>query len=438
MLSRPLWSAASLRPRSLPALFTAALGVAALGGGCSGEHDKAAGRRANPGADFVGETSVRVTSPAHGAAVSGDFVLEVRVGSGLDSLEISSDGAPHTATVLDGSDTVEVLMSLEPGRHDLEVVGLDAAGVAQNSHALSVIVEGQTSWVSITSPRDGATVTNPVHFTVNSSSNVDQIEIFADDWSLGTVAPDQVLTYAFTGTDYAREVVAVAYDDGVEVASHELTITVTEGGTATESDFNDMVMSHVATYPTDGSYAYWWPDDVDWGGNPHDIYYEGDLFSAGDPERRSYCVGMTFEVFMRAFEDADALTGGDGSVNGVAFDELYELRTDWYVRDLYGSGVVEAVENYGIGEEVVAWEDVRPGDFLQFWRHSGSGHNAIFIDWERDSADNITGFTYWSTQGSTDGVGYNQEYFGSSGSRVDPSYFFVARVAMPWDWIPWH
>jgi hypothetical protein len=68
---------------------------------------------------------------------------------------------------------------------------------------------------------------------------------------------------------------------------------------------NDLVLATLAAYPLDGSYAYWWPDDVDWGGNPHDIYYLGRMFSPGDPERRSYCVGMTFEVFMSVEEQLD-------------------------------------------------------------------------------------------------------------------------------------
>jgi hypothetical protein len=74
---------------------------------------------------------------------------------------------------------------------------------------------------------------------------------------------------------------------------------------------------------------------------------------------------------------------------------------------------------------------------LQFWRHSGSGHNNIFIDWETDGDGTIIGVTYWSTQGSTDGVDYNTEYFGTSGSRIDPNSFFAGRARMPVDWEPW-
>ena len=64
-------------------------------------------------------------------------------------------------------------------------------------------------------------------------------------------------------------------------------------------------------------------------------------------------------------------------------DDLDDFRVDWYVRELMGSGVVEAVENYGIGERITYWEDIQAGDFLQFWRNNGSGHNNIFIEWKK-------------------------------------------------------
>jgi hypothetical protein len=308
--------------------------------------------------------------------------------------------------------------------------------VSEHTVAFRVSVD-DTPWVTITSPSDGDTVPNPVRFSVEASAAVDEVELLADGWSLGTTTPDQLLTYSFTGTGFERSIEARAFDDGALVATDTITLTVDPGTSPEDSVFNDHVVAFMDDYPTDGSYEYWWPSGVDWGGNPHDIYYLGELFSAGDPQNRSFCVGLTFEVFMRAFDEVDRSWGGDGSVNGIGFDELYDFRTDWYVRDLYGSGVVEAVENHGIGQGVSDWADVQPGDFVQFWRHSGSGHNVVFVDWERDSADNIIGFSYWSTQGSTDGVGVNDEYFGSSGSRVDPNLFFVARVAEPDQWVPW-
>lgn len=395
-----------------------------------------------PSEDFVYDTTIRIAQPANGRGVPSPLTMTVETGNAVEQVRVLANDIPIAETVVETEDLTEVIVELAEGRYQLRAEGLDADGVVVSEHAIQVRVVTSateaTPWVLVTSPRDGATVTNPVAFTVETGDSVDQVELFADDWSLGTIRPNEVLRYEFAGTDYARQIDAVAYAEGREVARDSLTITVTESTSPGESTVNDIILSKLTDYPTDGSYSYWWPDDsYGWGGNPSDLFYDDELFAQGDDLHRSYCVGITFEVFMRTFYELDSIYGLDGDLNGVSFDELDEFRKDWYVRDLYGTGIVEAMDNYGIGGRVTDWDEVRPGDIIQFWRHSGSGHNAIFIGWERDGAGTITGFTYWSTQGSTDGIGYNDEYFGTSGSRVDPNYFFVGRVAPPEDWTPW-
>ena len=391
-----------------------------------------------PGEDFTFDHTVRITAPTNGETVGGSFTLALETGPDIAGVQVRLDDADVGAITLTDLGEGRLALSADDGRHSLVAVGLDAEGTPVSEHTVAFRVSlDDTPWVSITSPSDGDTVANPVRFAVEASAGIDEVELLADGWSLGTTSPDQLLTYSFTGTGFERAVEARAYDDGALVATDIISLTVDPGTAPLDSEFNDHVVALMDDYPTDGSYAYWWPSGVDWGGNPHDIHYNGRLFAAGDGQQRSFCVGLTFEVFMRAFDEVDRSWSGDGDLNGISFDDLYDFRTDWYVRDLYGSGVVEAVENYGIGQGVSDWADVQPGDFVQFWRHSGSGHNVVFVDWERDSADNIIGFLYWSTQGSTDGVGQNSEYFGGSGSRVDPNLFFVARVEEPDQWAPW-
>ena len=325
------------------------------------------------------------------------------------------------------------------GTHKLSLIGLNEHGASVAEHGLTVqvVTDEDDSWVMFTSPADLSTPTNPVRFTVSASADIDSVEIEADGWLLGEIEPSQVLTYEFTGTGTPRDIEVLAYDDGEFVASDTIQITVQPGTTPTTSDFTTLVAEILTTYPTEGSYDYYWPSSGDWAGNPNDIFYLSSLFAEGDPQQRSYCVGLTFEVFMRAFDEINAEVGGDGTINGIPFSELYEFRTDWYVRDLYGAGIVDAMENYGIGELITDWDDVREGDIVQFWRHSGSGHNVIFIDWVTDGAGNRTGFEYWGTQGSTDGIGYTSESFGSNGSTVDPNYFFPGRLWMPENWEAW-
>ena len=382
---------------------------------------------------FISNTSVRITQPENGAIVESSFYLQYEAGSDIDTLELWIDGS--LSSTLDKTKN-ETLVNLEEGPHSLSLKSLGDDNDLLQEHSITVTVPSDY-WIAITAPSNGATVTNPVQFTVTSSDNIDSIELFADDWSLGTLTEDQVLTYTFSGTGFPRDIQAVGYVNEEIGAEHNITITVNEGTAPLSSDFNSYVNNLIPTYPTDGTYGYYWPSSGGWLGTTEDIYYGDTLIASGDPDNQSYCVGLTFEVFMKAWAEVDTDWNGDGTINGMTIDDLYQFRLDWYVRDLFGAGPADGVEAYGIGELVTDWNDVQEGDFIQFWRNSGSGHNAIFIDWEWDMDGNTIGFLYWSTQNSTDGIGYNSEYFGSSGSTVNPQYFFPARVYTPENWITW-
>ena len=378
--------------------------------------------------NFVQGEIVRITQPSNGDLIPQESTLTFEAGEAINRLALFSDD--ELIAEIDDPSAASIELTLTPGTRMLTLEGLNDSGVPVSEHNVRVRVEGNTDpWTAIVSPLDGATVSNPVHFMINASDDIDTIEIFADDYSLGTTEPGSILSYTFSGTGFERSIDAVAYSEGTEIATDSITITVEDAPEPVSSDFNELVMDTLATYPTDGSYEYYWPQSGGWLGNPHDIYYMNQLYAEGDPQLRSYCVGLTFEVFMSTMESIN----GTSDINGMSMNELDEFRIDWYVRELFGAGPADAVENYGIGSLVAQWSDIRAGDFIQFWRNSGSGHNAIFIDWEYDSSDNIIGFMYWSTQGSTDGIGYNSEYF----SSVDPNHFYATRVAMPEDWLPY-
>lgn len=383
--------------------------------------------------NFAQDTSVLISSPTNGAIVEDSFFLQYTAGVDVATLELQIDD--QFSTNLDIS-AHETLIHLDIGAHKLGLIGLDTEGNWLSAHEITVTVPTD-NWITIVSPTHGSVVTNPVRFTVNSSNSIDSYEITADDWSLGTANVDDILTYSFSGTGYLRHIKAIGYSNGDAVAEHNIDITVDAGTEPLQSDFNDIVLNIIDTYPIDGSHGYYWPSSGGWLGTTQDIWYQGTLIAEGDSSNRSYCVGLTFETFMRSWEIADIESSGDGTINGMTVSDVQNFRIDWYVRDLLGAGPADAVENYGIGELVTDWDDVQAGDFLQFWRNSGSGHNVIFIDWEYDTNNNRIGFLYWSTQSSTDGIGYNSEYFGSTGSSVDAQYFFPARVYMPDNWISW-
>ncbi len=383
--------------------------------------------------NFGGAEAVRVDSPANGETVPPTFPIRFHAGKDVATVELHVEGA--SVTRVDADEGV-LVATLPEGKTTLRLVGLGAKGAELSADELTVRVSDDSVWVTLTSPSDGAHVANPVTFTV-SAAGADVVELAADGWPIGTVDVadgEGQLTYAFSGTGYARTVTATTADGA---ASDTLSITVEPEENPEVSDFNAVVMRYLETYPTDGTNGYYWPSGSDWNGTTRDIWYRDVLVAEGDAEGRCYCVGLTWEVYMRAWDDVDRSTGGDGTINGMEVADLDTFRVDWYVRDLDGAGPSVAMDHYGVGEEITDASKLRPGDFVQFWRHSGSGHNVVFIDWLTDGDGEITGIEYWSTQSSTDGVGYNSESFGSSGSKIDRNLVFAGRGWMPADWVAW-
>jgi len=152
-----------------------------------------------------------------------------------------------------------------------------------------------------------------------------------------------------------------------------------------------MVLDIVKTYPTDGTHKYHWVSGFD--GVTEDLYYNNVLIAKSEEQKRTYCCGLTFEVWFKL-----------GSYKGTVQD-LKKLKRDWYVASGKRKGPVDALVPRGLATEIEDIEDAMPGDFVQLWRKSGSGHSVIFIRHVEN------GFEYFSTQPSTDGIGYRTEYF---------------------------
>jgi hypothetical protein len=389
------------------------------------------------GDNFGNDGTVRILTPGNNATLSGVIELTFSAGDAVDSLAVNVDGSVAASGV--ATDVASIPLDLGEGRHTVTLLGMDA-----DAHELSrdtiVIRElaDVSSYVSLTSPADGATVVNPVQFTFDVSDDVDDVEILADGWSLGHAGPGEILSYSFGGTGYSRAIEAIARDSaGHEIASDEMSLTVQDPAPAKVSSFNAKVLDLIKEYPTDSSIDYYWPSGVDWSGSTRDIRYQDALVADDGGFSSCFCVGMTWEIYLRAWLAIDKSEGGDGTdLHGLSSDDMFDMRDDWFVRDIRGPGASAAFEDYGLGVEVESFDDWQPGDFIQFWRHSGSGHNVIFIDWMTNSSGARIGFQYWSCNGSgsTNGPGYNEEYFGSSGSSIDPMYTYGARAYMPEDW----
>ena len=192
------------------------------------------------------------------------------------------------------------------------------------------------------------------------------------------------------------------------------------------NNFNSYVIQILESYPTDGTHQYYWPSTGSWAGNVNDLYYLGTLFSKGDSLKRCYCCGITFEVFFRAYKKYCEDKQWNFVIKDFTCADLYRFRRQWFGADGNRKTLQNAIVVNKLGKAITLLK-ARKGDFVQFWRYSGSGHSVIFIKWIKNYSREIIGMKYWSTQSSTQGIGYNTEYL--EGTRgIDPDQIYIARI----------
>lgn len=177
---------------------------------------------------------------------------------------------------------------------------------------------------------------------------------------------------------------------------------------------NSRVLELLKEYPVDGKHPYHWPKEGPFDGVTRDLYYGSDVIARADEQERTYCCGLTFEVWFRACNERLRLQT----------KELRRLKLDWYVATGKRGGPVDALVSRGLGMKVETIEDAKPGDFVQLWRESGSGHSVIFLE----LVDG--GIRYWSTQTATNGIGERRElFYGKNWVKKDELY--IARAFIP-------
>lgn len=186
---------------------------------------------------------------------------------------------------------------------------------------------------------------------------------------------------------------------------------------------NHHVLEVLKDYPTDGTHPYHWPKDEPFDGVTRDLRYQGELIARAEAQavKRTYCCGLTFEVFIRACELY--AKGRSYRLDGLAVWGVKKLKADWFVATGLRGGPVDALVPKGLGMRVETIEEAQAGDFVQLWRESGSGHSVIFL--ERVDG----GIRYWSTQTVTNGIGERTEYFyGKNWVKKDELYIVRAFV----------
>ena len=200
-------------------------------------------------------------------------------------------------------------------------------------------------------------------------------------------------------------------------------------GWAVPWSVNRALMERLESYPTDGTFTYLW------GGGGYgvtqDVYYLGSLICPKPSGDTTYCSGLAFETFVLGWEDYNT-EYGHPDIWGMSASDMQDFRLVWYGVTDAEKLAARAIPEYGLGIEITDWEELQPGDSIQFWRNSGSGHNPIFIDWVRNASGEITGVYYWGSQSSTNGIGYRSESFNGF-YGIDPDRFYAGRARKPRD-----
>ena len=154
------------------------------------------------------------------------------------------------------------------------------------------------------------------------------------------------------------------------------------------------------------------PRDPHYDGVSQDVWVGHERVARSAPDGATYCCGVTFEVFARAWALGCQEQGASEGLGSLTGAQLHEFITTWYCPTMGHLGVVEALVGSGLGFRVDP-EQAQSGDFCQFWRSTempgASGHSVVFLGWEGPKKTSVR---YWSSQAATDGVGVYQEPIG--------------------------
>lgn len=148
--------------------------------------------------------------------------------------------------------------------------------------------------------------------------------------------------------------------------------------------------------------GYNWPSNID--GSTSDVLYKERVILKGNADKFTFCCGLTLEAYLNTCLRI-------GKDLGSA-DDVIAMKRKWFIwtvkNPIYlNRGPLDALEPDHGREVTLALSE--PGDLIQIWRKSGSGHSAILINQFRENG--IQAVKYWSTQKATNGVGYRIEYF---------------------------
>src|SRR5690606_21679914 len=94
-----------------------------------------------------------------------------------------------------------------------------------------------------------------------------------------------------------------------------------------QATLNLYILTIIDKYPTDGTYKPL-PSNLvaTQMGVTKDIYYMNKKIITGDSEKRSYCIGLIFEVYLGACEEfADQMNARGYELPGIDINRIYEF-----------------------------------------------------------------------------------------------------------------
>lgn len=184
---------------------------------------------------------------------------------------------------------------------------------------------------------------------------------------------------------------------------------------------NKSIVQILLSYPRDGQHKYWWPKGGSYDGSTTDVVIAGKTVMKGEPQARTFCCGLTLEVFYRY------AAAQNPQIASMLAENEKQFKKNWFCLKINSPGPLDALDAAAIGNEITDWEQALPGDFIQLWRNDKSGHSVIFINWLRDAAGQRVGLQYWSTQTGTNGIGFASEAFGTAKKQINTDHFSITR-----------
>lgn len=193
-----------------------------------------------------------------------------------------------------------------------------------------------------------------------------------------------------------------------------------------EERLNERIVHLIQTYPAGAAHPYSWTRGEDTDGTSLDLIWRGVPLALAAGDGSVHCSGITFEVWIRALQEAM----GDRT-DGPTAEELLAIKETWYNRDGSEAGPADALPAHGLGIRIDSFDDLQPGDLVQFWRNSGKGHTAVFMRRRIVGDGTIQSMAYWSAQATSEGLGIRFKSVGVGEEQIAPGRLYGVRPVVP-------